>query len=70
MQPIIENNCISCHNESSGRPAILESYEGVLNALDSYSLKERVVSHTMPPYGSPVMSQEDINIIKNWANCE
>ena len=70
VQPIIENNCISCHNESSNRPAVLDSYEGVIGALDNYLLKERVVNKSMPPYGFPEMSQEDIDIVKNWANCE
>ncbi len=70
VKPIIENNCISCHNESSNRPAVLDSYEGVIGALDNYLLKERVVNKSMPPYGFPEMSQEDIDIVKNWANCE
>jgi len=70
VQPIVENNCVACHNASSGRSAVLSTYEGVMEALDNYSLKERVVSHTMPPYGSPVMSDSDIEIIKKWADCE
>lgn len=69
VQPIIEINCIGCHSESNNRPAVLETYDGVIDALNNYSLIDRVISGSMPPYGSPEMSSEDINIIKEWS-CE
>ena len=68
VQPIIESNCISCHDEASGRPAILGTYDGVIHALNNHSLKELVVSFQMPK--NSTMSESDINIIKNWADCE
>ena len=70
VQPIIENNCVGCHNINSGRPAILNSFDGVVDALNNYSLKDRVTSLQMPKYGSPPLSTSDITIIENWADCE
>ena len=68
VQPIIESNCISCHDEASGRPAILRTYDGVIHALNNHSLKELVISFQMPK--NSTMSESDINIIQNWADCE
>ena len=71
VQPIIENNCIQCHSESGSRPETpLEIYEGVIDALNNHSLRDKVSSLQMPPYGAPPLSESDINIIKNWADCE
>ncbi|MDA0681817.1 MAG: hypothetical protein O2781_00535, partial [Bacteroidetes bacterium] len=68
VQPIIEANCIGCHNESSGRLAILTSYEGVIDAVNNYSLKELVVNREMPQ--NSTMTASDIEIITNWIDCE
>ena len=70
VQPIIESNCMGCHSESSSRPAVLTTYDGVIDALKSHSLRDKVISLKMPPYGAPPMSQSDITTIKDWANCE
>ncbi|MBC8511040.1 MAG: hypothetical protein H8D33_05215 [Cryomorphaceae bacterium] len=70
VQPIIENNCISCHSTTANMPAILGSYDGVTEALRNYSLKEEVINRTMPQYGSPPLSESEINIIQKWADCE
>ena len=71
VQPIIESKCIQCHSESSSRPETpLEIYEGVIDALNNHSLRDKVSSLQMPPYGAPPLSESDINIIKNWADCE
>ena len=71
VQPIIETNCIGCHNESSGRPAILTTYDGVINAVNNHALKDEVVSLQMPPpYGSSSLSSSEINIITSWIDCE
>ena len=70
VQSIIESNCMECHSESSSQPPVLETYDGVINALNNHSLRDRVVNREMPPYGAPPMSESDINIIKNWADCE
>ena len=70
VQPIIESNCMECHSESSSQPPVLETYDGVINALNNHSLRERVINREMPPYGETPMSESDIKIIKNWIDCE
>ena len=70
VQPIIESNCIVCHAESNSRPAVLETYDGVIDAVNNHSLIDKILSGEMPYYGSPPLSVSDINIIKNWADCE
>ena len=69
VQPIIEANCIGCHHESSGRPAILTTYDGVIDAVNNHALKDEVVSLRMPPGSSP-LSVSEINIITSWIDCE
>ena len=34
VQLIIEEKCMGCHNEAAGRPAILITYDGVIDAAD------------------------------------
>ncbi|MBT3612504.1 MAG: hypothetical protein HN522_06155 [Flavobacteriales bacterium] len=70
IQPIIENNCISCHSTAANMPAVLVSYDGIVEALRNYSLKEEVINRTMPPPLSPPLSESEINIIQKWADCE
>ena len=69
VQPIIDNNCSGCHLESNGR-AVLETYDEVIDAVNNHSLIDKILSGEMPYYGSPPLSVSDINIIKNWADCE
>ena len=68
VQPIIEENCVACHNESSGRPEILTTYDGVIDAVNNHSLRYEVTSLQMPPDAS--LSDSEINIINNWIDCE
>ena len=70
VQPIIEENCLGCHSENSGRPSILTTYDGVINAVNNHGLKDEVVSLRMPPYGSTPLSASEINIITSWIDCE
>ena len=70
VQPIIEAHCVVCHNESSERPSILTTYDGVIDAINNHSLDNEVVNLRMPPYGMPPLSTEEINIITNWISCE
>ena len=70
VQPIIEANCMGCHNESSSRSAILTTYDGVIDAVNNHSLKDQVIDLKMPPYGSSPLSVSEVNIITNWVDCE
>lgn len=69
VQPIIEANCVACH-ESDASPGILTTYGGVIDAVNNHSLKYQVTSLQMPPYGSNALSDSEIDIIKNWIDCE
>ena len=70
VQPIIEENCMSCHSTNAKSLAILGTYDKVIDAVNNYSLRDEVVSLRMPMYGSPPLSLSEINIIKNWIDCE
>ena len=70
VQPIIKDNCMECHDVSNSRPAVLGTYDDVINALNNHSLRDRVINREMPPPEKPSMSESDINIIKNWVDCE
>ena len=69
VQPIIEINCVSCHDESSGRPSVLTTYDGVIDAINSHGLRDEIVSLRMP-LGTPPLSESDINIFVKWIDCE
>ena len=68
--PIIEDNCTACHNETNARPAILKTYDGVIDAINNHALRDEVVSLQMPPPGSPPLSDSEVNIIISWIDCE
>ena len=70
VQPIIEENCMSCHSTNANSLVILGTYDKVIDAVNNYSLRDEVVSLRMPMYGSPPLSLSEINIIKNWIDCE
>jgi hypothetical protein len=70
VQPIIESNCISCHYSTDANPAVLVTYNGVIDAINNHSLREEVVSLRMPMEGYTPLSFSEINIIKNWIDCE
>lgn len=70
VQPIIEANCVACHDDSGGIPGLLTTYDGVIDAVNNHSLKYQVTSLQMPPPSSNALSDSEINIIKNWIDCE
>ena len=70
IQPILVNKCVFCHNESSGRPAILTTYDGVIDAINNHGLKNEVLSLQMPPYGNSPLTVIEMNIIQEWIDCE
>ena len=69
VYPIIESNCIGCHGNNSGRPAVLTTYENFIDAVNNYALEEWVVSLQMPPDGVG-LDHSEIEIITNWIDCE
>ena len=68
VKPIIESNCMGCHNESAGRPAILTTYDGVIDAVNNHGLENQIVNLQMPPGGG--LKESDIETITNWISCE
>ena len=70
VQPIIEKNCMPCHSTNANSLVILGTYNKAIDAVNNYSLRDEVVSLRMPMYGSPPLSLSEINIIKNWIDCE
>tara|TARA_B100001250_G_scaffold180543_1_gene155233 strand:+ start:152 stop:463 length:312 start_codon:yes stop_codon:yes gene_type:complete len=70
VEPIIESSCVGCHHESSMNASILTTYEGVVDAVKNHELVNLVVSEQMPLGGVPKLTQYQIDIIQNWANCE
>ena len=70
VQPIIEDKCMACHDESSNRPAILKTYGGVIDAINYHALRDEVVSRRMPPEGSSILSDAEISIFSKWIDCE
>ena len=70
IKPIIETKCIGCHTELSLSPAILTTYDGVMDAINNHELRNEIISFQMPPYGSTPLSTYEIDIITNWIDCE
>ena len=70
VKPIIESNCTSCHSSTDESPAVLDTYDGVIDAINNHSLREEVVSGRMPKDELTPLSSSDLNIIKNWIDCE
>ena len=70
IKPIVQQNCIQCHDESNGIEPILVNYEDIINAINEHSLENQIISLQMPPYGNEPLSLMEINSITNWINCE
>jgi len=60
IKPIIDNNCVSCHNGNQFPD--LRTFNGV--SANSTIVKEQVVNRTMPIGG--VLTNEEIDIISCW----
>jgi uncharacterized membrane protein len=60
IKPIIDNNCVSCHNGNQFPD--LRTYNGI--SANSRIVKEQVVNRTMPIGGS--LSNEEIELISCW----
>ena len=60
VKPIIDANCVSCHNGS--QPPNLSSYNGV--SSNASNVKTQVISRRMPLGGS--LTTEEIELIRCW----
>jgi len=60
IKPIIDNNCVSCHN--GGQFPDLRTFNGISN--NAGIVKQQVVSRSMPLGGS--LSNDEIELIRCW----
>ncbi|WP_236974023.1 cytochrome c [Membranihabitans maritimus] len=63
VKPIIDNNCISCHNGSVQNPD-LRTYQAIKN--NSARIKELTASRVMPQTGS--LTDDQIILIGCWVD--
>lgn len=71
VKSIIDNNCISCHNDPpiNGAPMSLLLYENVEDAVENRDLIGRITgtgSGSQMPLGGPMLPQNLIDIIIQW----
>ena len=71
IQPIINNNCKSCHNATVTMDGIdLSSHQGVINAQNDNQRLQGSVNHwsgyTAMPFNKPKLSDCDIKKINAW----
>ncbi|WP_460219582.1 hypothetical protein [Psychroserpens sp. MEBiC05023] len=71
VKSIIDNNCISCHNNPpiNGAPISLITYTDVRTAIESNDLIARISSNDqgfLMPFGGPRLPQNLIDIIVQW----
>ncbi len=71
IKPIIDANCITCHNNGTGIGGFpLLTYEDVRLATESGNLIFRIETATgeqSMPFNAQKLSQSKINLIKLWA---
>ena len=71
IKPIIDTNCIFCHNNPpvNGAPMSLTTFEDVRNAVENRDLIERIsttdISEVMP-LGGPRLPQNLIDLVIQW----
>ena len=71
IKPIIDNNCIMCHNNPpvNGAPMSLLTYSAVKEAVENRNLINRVSSNDLGflmPLGGPRLPQNLIDLITQW----
>ncbi|WP_323787959.1 hypothetical protein [Psychroserpens sp.] len=71
VKPIIDNNCIVCHNNPpiNGAPISLTTFNDVKNAIDNNGLITRISSNDLGflmPFGGPRLPQNLIDTIIEW----
>ena len=71
IKPIIDSNCIFCHNNPpvNGAPNSLVTFDNVRDAVENRDLIERIsttdLSEVMP-FGGPRLPQNLIDLIIRW----
>jgi hypothetical protein len=71
VQPIINNNCITCHTNppENGAPMSLLTFDNVKDAVQNRGLINRISSQDLSflmPSGGPRLPQNLIDIILQW----
>ncbi len=71
VQPIINNNCISCHTNppENGAPMPLLTYDNVKEAVQNRGLINRISSQDLSflmPLGGPRLPQNLIDTVIQW----
>ncbi len=71
VKSIIDNNCISCHNNppTNGALMSLVLYENVKDAVENRNLIGRITGDgpgNLMPFGGPKLPQNLIDIIIQW----
>lgn len=72
INPIINNNCVGCHNSTLAQGNIrLDNYNGVAAAVNSGRLEGAITwaaGYTPMPYNQSKLDQCSIDKIKSWVN--
>ena len=71
VKPIIDNNCIRCHNNppENGAPMPLLTYDNVKEAVENRNLLGRISSNDLGfgmPFGGPRLPQNLIDLVTQW----
>ncbi|MBF25376.1 MAG: hypothetical protein CMP49_02515 [Flavobacteriales bacterium] len=75
IQPIFDNNCVSCHSNGAGYTGGIElnSYENLMaggNTTDASNvlsvLEDYIVTGYMPAWGNEPLTDEEIALITQW----
>jgi len=71
IKPIINSNCVSCHNTPpvNGAPMSLITYSNVKNAVENNDLIGRISTNDLSevmPFGGPRLPQNLIDLLILW----
>lgn len=72
IKPIIDNNCVFCHNSPpvNGASTSLITYENVVDGIANNNLINRISAQTgesgAMPLGGPRLPQNLIDLVKQW----
>ncbi|WP_299887472.1 hypothetical protein [uncultured Lacinutrix sp.] len=72
IQPIIQNNCTSCHSNPPqfGAPIALVTYDNVKSAVENSNLINRISLQSgesgAMPFGGPRLPQDLIDLMIQW----